>query len=222
MKLPGRIASRAGARCAALALWCAAAAADPLDEALALVLAESPQIARAEADVQAAEDARGWTVTINAGYQAREYLSADTSGLQGGKSGPNAGLTLRIPLFDNRHEIEATKARAAVAVSRDQVLREFVQAAADLKALAEQQRAEAETAALKLDKLNYFSEQEKAGLIEAPALWPHAEAAKQAEQAARRAALAVDVALETTARKYGGEQWKILRRLLAGYAKPTR
>jgi hypothetical protein len=212
---------RAGARCVALTLvLCGPAGADPLDDAIALVLAESPQIAQAETALNTIDEQHDWSAVVNVGYQAREFLTGGSGTLEGGQAGPNAGITVRIPLFDTKRQVEAMKAQAAIAVTRDQVLREFVQAAAELRALADQQAAVAEMAALQVDKLRYFDEQEKAAQIEAAALWPHTEGAKTAEHAARRAALAFDVALETTARKYGGDRWKKLRGLLAGYAKP--
>jgi outer membrane protein TolC len=208
---------RAGAL--ALALWASGAGADPLDEAIGLVLAESPQIAQAETALSAIDEQHDWSAVVNVGYQAREFLSGGSGTLEGGQAGPNAGITVRIPLFDTKRQVEAMKARAAISVTRDQVLREFVQAAAELRTLADQQAATTETAELLRDKLKYYDEQEKAAQIDAAALWPQAEAAKSAEQAARKAALAFALALETTARKYGGDQWKKLKALLAGYAK---
>lgn len=192
--------------------------ADPLDEAIALVLAESPQIAQAETALEAVNTGHDWTATVNVGYQTRQFLTSGSGSLEGGQAGPNVGLTVRIPLFDTRQEQEAMKARASIAVTRDAALREFVQAAAELRLLALQQDAAEETMALQTDKLRYFDKQEKAGVIEPAALWPYAEAAKLAEQAANRAALAYAAALETTARKYGGDEWIRLKSLLIRYS----
>jgi outer membrane protein TolC len=221
------IAIAAGARCVALALalsgLSAPAGAEPLDEAISLVLAESPVIAKAETDLAAIGEQHDWTARVNIGYQAREFLSTSgDSTLTGSAGGPNAGIQVFIPLFDKRREIEGMKARASIAVTRDAVLREFVQAAAELRALAEQHAAAIENAELARDRLKYFSEAEKAGQIEPAALWPHAEAAKGAEQAARKSALAFETALDTTARKYGGDQWKKLKALLAEHAKSRK
>ena len=79
-----------------------------------------------------------------------------------------------------------------------------------------------ELSELAADRLLYFRQSVEQGIHDADVLWPQAEAAKKAEQASTIAQAEYRMALETTARRFGAEQWKQLQDLLAGHVKQSR
>jgi len=195
-------------------LWVLAAQAAPLDDALALVLAESAALAEKQAEATAIAQQSEWVSKAKLGYN-RLATSTDGSGL-------NAGFTVEIPLFSRKREIEAARARQAVAQERQQLVSAFLGEVAELTELEAKRSEAAEMAAFYRDRLEYFKQAVAEGRVESDTLWSDAEKAKKAEHDARQGEIKLAAALEESARRYGGHEWKRLRALLAVHVKPTR
>jgi len=197
----------------ALLLLPVLAAAAPLDDAVALVLEAHPVLAAERAVLEAQTHQRDWNadVTLSWTQQGTEF---------GGAGGPNAGIRLRIPLFDRSHEIKAATARSAWQNSRDTVLRSFLAEVEKLTEQAAEVRATDAMRAFHKDLLEYRKKQVDEGLAEANTLWDVAANVQQAEHEYRKARTKLEAMLESVARQYGGEQWKTLQALLAEHVKP--
>jgi len=185
-----------------------------LDEALILVTNASPVIAEQELVAQSISRQSNWSSKVRVGYSLK---STDTDA-----AGLNAGLTVEIPLFSRKREIEAAKARHALVKSRDQLQREFLSDVAKLQELEAQQAEAAEMQAFYRDRLTYFRKAVEEGRVESDTLWSDAEKAKKAEHDHHQGAVKLEAALEETARKYGGGEWKRLQALLAAHVKPSK
>ena len=64
------------------------------------------------------------------------------------------------------------------------------------------------------DRVEYWKQAVKQGRAEQDKLWPEAEAWKRVEHTYRQLRASLDMAIETTARRFGGEEWSRLRDLL--------
>lgn len=192
----------------------ALANAAPLDDAVTLVLEAHPVLAAERAAMQAQTRQRNWNADVTLSWTQRgtEF---------GGEGGSNAGIRLRIPLFDRTHELESADARSAWQESRDTVLRRFLAEVETLVALAAEAREADTMRAFRKDRLEYRKKQVDEGLAEADSLWAVAERLKQAEHEYSKARTKLEAMLESVARQYGGEQWKRLRALLAARAKQS-
>jgi Outer membrane efflux protein len=188
-----------------------AAPADPLGEAVALVLQSNPVLTTQEASVAEAARQRGWSSAINLGWTERgtEY---------GGVAGANAGVSVRIPIFDRTHELKLAEAQLRAAQTRDTVLAAFL---ADVRAVKEVAAKASELDDLRhlcRDRTEFWKQAVKEGRAEQEKLWPEAEQWRRAEHAYRQARLSLETTRETTARRFGGEQWLKLRDLLVEIA----
>lgn len=199
---------------ALLLLSPALVAAESLDEAIELVMQVNPEITAQQAEVTAIGRQSSWSSRVRLGY-SYGATSDEAAGL-------NAGVTVEIPLFSRKREIEAAKAHSAVAQTRDKVLNAFLSDVATLAGL-EAKRAEAEEmAAFYRDRLKYFRQAVEEGRVESDTLWADAEKAKKAEHDHRQGAIALAAALTESARRFGGTEWKRLRALLAAYLKQAQ
>ena len=136
--------------------------------------------------------------------------------------GLNAGLSVEIPLWSRKAELENAKARARVSATADQVRRDLLDAVAKLEELEAKRAEGVEMATFYKDRLAYFKKAEEAGRIEPDMLWGDAEKAKKAEHDAAQAQVRLAAVLEETARKFGGDEWSRLSVLLAAHAKRSR
>jgi hypothetical protein len=188
-------------------LWSFPALSSSLDDAIILVLKANPVLAAQEASVAEAARQRSWSSAATLGWTERgtEY---------GGAAGPNAGVTIRIPLFDRTPELKLAQAQAEAARNRDAVLTSFLADVRLLKELAGKVTEADDLRRLHRDRIEYWKQAVKQGRAEQDKLWPEAEAWKRAEHAYRQLRASLDMAIETTARRFGGEEWSRLRDLL--------
>lgn len=161
-------------------------------------------LAAHEASVVETARQRRWTSGATLGWTERgtEY---------GGAAGINAGVIIRIPLFDRSHELKLAQAHVEAARSRDAVLTAFL---ADVRALRELAGKIAEADDLRKlhrDRAEYWKQAVKQGRAEQDKLWPEAEQWRRAEHAYRQACANIEIAYDTTARRFGGEEWSRLR-----------
>lgn len=190
-------------------------AAAELDDAVALVLAAHPVLIAERGQLEAASRQHDWKTDVTLSWTRRgtDY---------GGVSGANAGIRLSIPLFDRSRELRMAKARAAESQAEEQVRDAFLADVATLRATAANVRELETLRDLQRDQLQYRRKRVEQGLANADTLWPEAEKMQKADNDYRRELEALDAALDTMARKYGGDEWKRLRDLLAGLTKPGR
>ena len=199
----------------AVALLASPAFADPLDDAVALVLAAHPVLV-AERGVRSAEARqRDWKTDLNLSWtqQGTEY---------GGTSGPNLGVRMSIPLFDRSREQREAKAAADLRKSEQTVLEAFLADVARLGEAAAKVRERERMRAFYRDRLEYRSEQVDEGMAEAGTLWAEAEQVQTADLDFRRESESLAAALEAAARRHGGEEWMRLRDLLAEITNSRR
>lgn len=187
------------------------AQAAPLDDALALVLAESAALTEKQAEAAVIAQQSEWVSKARLGYN-RLSTSTDASGL-------NAGFTVEIPLFSRKREIEASRARQAVAQERQQLVSTFLGEVAELTELEAKRAEAAEMSAFYRDRLEYFKQAVTEGRVESDTLWADAEKAKKAEHDTRQGEVKLAAALEESARRYGGQEWKRLQALLVAHVR---
>ncbi|HJX17179.1 MAG TPA: TolC family protein [Acidiferrobacterales bacterium] len=174
---------------------------------MALVLQFNPVLAAQEASVAETARQRSWSSAATLGWTERgtEY---------GGAAGPNAGVSVRIPLFDRTNDLKLAQAQSEAARQRDAVLTAFL---ADVRMLRDLSGKVAEADDLRRlhrDRAEYWKQAVKEGRAEQDKLWPEAEAWKRAEHAHRQLRASLDTAIEITARRFGGEEWLRLQDLL--------
>lgn len=188
-------------------MWSFSVLASALDDAIALVLKANPVLAAQEASVAEAARQRSWSSAATLGWTERgtEY---------GGAAGPNAGVSIRIPLFDRTNELKLAQAQAEAMRNRDAVLTAFLADVRMLKELAGKVAEADDLRRLHRDRTEYWKQAVKQGRAEQDKLWPEAEAWKRAEHTYRQLRANLDMAIETTARRFGGEEWSRLRDLL--------
>jgi Outer membrane efflux protein len=188
-------------------LWSLQSLGNALDEAIALVLKSNPVLAAQEASVAETSRQRSWSSAATLGWTERgtDY---------GGAAGPNAGISVRIPLFDRAPELKLAQAQTEAARQRDAVLAAFLADVRMLKELAGKVTEADDLRRLHRDRAAYWKQAAKEGRAEQDKLWPEAEAWKRAEHAHRQLRANLDTAIETTARRFGGEEWMRLRDLL--------
>ena len=178
-----------------------------LDDAIALVLKANPVLAAQEASVAETARQRSWASSATLGWTERgtEY---------GGVAGPNAGISVRIPLFDRTNKLNLARALAEAERNRDAVLTAFLADVRMLKELTGKVVEADDLRRLHRDRAAYWKQAVKEGRAEQDKLWPEAEAWKRAEHAYRQLRANLETAVETTARRFGGEEWSRLRDLL--------
>ncbi|MET0084823.1 MAG: hypothetical protein ABW079_17610, partial [Sedimenticola sp.] len=138
-----------------------------------LVLRTDTIIATREEEARALAKQSDWSGKVRLGYS---HLSTRDEA-----QGLNAGVTVEIPLFSRKREIEAARSRRAVAESRQKVRSGFLSEAAKLDELEAKRFEAEEMAAFYSDRLAYFRKAVEEGRIESDTLWSDAEKAKKAE-----------------------------------------
>jgi len=189
--------------------------ADPLDDAVALVRAAHPALEAAQAEYRAVREQPDWSADVTLGWTEKGTV-------QGGASGANAGIRVTIPLVGGEGDVETAKARESLAKARERVVSDFLDAAKRLRTKAAEVNTLEERRDFERDRLEYFKKRVDEGLADSPKLWPVADAVRDAEGNYREARAAFDTMLTHTARRYGGDQWKRLRALLAAHANRTQ
>lgn len=193
---------------AAALLWSFPSDGSALDDAITLVLSAHPVLIAQELSVAETARQRSWSSAVAVGWTERgtEY---------GGAAGPNAGFSVRIPLFDRTNELKLAQAQAQVAQTRDAVLTAFLADVRMLKELTGKVAEADDLRRLHRDRAEYWKQAVKEGRAEQDKLWPEAEQWRRAEHAYLLARANLETARETTARRFGGDQWTRLRDLLA-------
>lgn len=185
--------------------------AAPLDDALDLVVNQNAAISARQAEACALAKQSPWTSEVRLGYQAQ--------GTREQAAGLDAGISVKIPLFDRKQEIDAARARYQLRQAQQELRGEFINAVGKLVELAGALPAAAETCAFTRDRLDYVRQAVDEGREEADALWPVAGNVREAEQTLTAAKQRYCVQFENLARTYGGERWTTLRDLLAAHVR---
>ena len=196
-----------------LLLGAAPITAAPLDEALLLARQQSAEVTARKMEARAVARQSTWTSEVRLAYNAQS-TEAQAGGL-------DAGLSVRIPLFDRKQALAAVRARAQLAEAEQALRTRFVVAVADLIERAGRVAGSAGTVAFNQDRLAYARQAVAEGRAGADSLWAVAREVREAQQQAAEAERAYRVQLETLARSYGGKQWTTLQALLAAHVKRT-
>ena len=185
--------------------------AAPLDDIIALALDQSAELTARRVEAQAISRQSGW--------QSELRLAANARSTREQAAGLDAGVTLTIPLFDRRQELEAAQARYQVAVLSQDLRQRLT---ADIATLVEQAGKVVDAtdlAAFQRDRLAYAKQAVAEGRETADSLWSVAKAVRDAMQAAVAAEQTYAMQLETLARTWGGGEWTRLRDLLAAHVR---
>lgn len=199
--------ARAVAALVVLSLALPATAGEPLRDAIRLVMHSHPVLRAEEAHLRELSRASDWSTEVNLGWTRRGTR-------EGGAAGPNAGVQVSIPLFDRSHERKVASERAAVAEKRQQIRSQFLKAVRGLRELAARVESAETKREFAEDRVEYRRKQVDQGAAKASELWPAAERLTKAEQALQKAKDQLEIRKETVARRYGGDEWKQLKRLL--------
>lgn len=202
---------RGGAVLGALLISSTLKAGD-LDEAVNLVLNAHPVVEAAE--LQFAEISRksAWSMNVNVGWSERGTI-------EGGAAGANAGVQVNIPLFDRSHQREIARERIQLHTHRQQVHGAFLEAVRSLRADAAALESARTQKDFARDRLQYGRKQVDEGLASPDTLWPLAETLHRAELDYESKNDALEIHLDTVSRRYGGDQWQILRGRLDAHLK---
>lgn len=187
------------------------AAADPLDEALRLVLEHHPEMQAREAEFRELRSASRWSADL-------ELSLTEGRTEYGTQGGHRAGVTVSIPLAGSDHDAKRARARREWETAQDAMRTAFLAEVTELRMAKEQVEAARERRDYWRDRLEYQQESVEAGVREPDELWTQADRLQQAEHELRRALAAWEAALEEVARGYGGQEWQQLRTLLAEIA----
>lgn len=196
---------------ALLLLGAGAATADPMDEALSLVMTHHPEMQAREAEFRTVRAAPGWAADL------RLSLTEGPTDF-GSSGGARAVISLNIPLGGNEQERAFARARRELATARATMRRSFLNDVQVLKTRAEAVEIRLERRDFWRDQLDYYREGVEAGTHEPEQLWRLAESLQKAEHGYRTALVDFDTEIERVARDYGGEAWQQLRRLLVEIA----
>ena len=185
--------------------------AGPLEDALDLVLSKSAAVSAKQHESEAISQQSTWSSEVRLAYHLQN--TQETA------SGIDAGVTVKIPLFDRSKKIKAARARYQLAETRQTLRNAVVVAAAQLVELAVKQADASEAAEFQRDKLEYYKRAVDEGREEAEVLWQVAKSVRDAQQKMLAAVQTFDTELEKIARTYGGETWIRLQDLLAEYVR---
>ncbi len=180
---------------------------DLIDEMLHLVAQHHPTLVAEHALMQAQRRQHRWTAQARVTY-ADQATTAEAGGV-------NTSITVAIPLFDRRHELARAKAKQQTAGVLQRVRHDFLTALSALCTAAANVRELDNQRAFYRDRLTYQQQRVDEGLADAVTLWQYVDKAQQAEHDYQRKKGELSATLTTTAREFGGTQWKNLQALLA-------
>jgi len=194
-------------------------AADVLDDALEIVLANSPTIAgkRGLVDIEKRKHIWDSKVTLGARY-AQKQTSETASGLDG-----QGRIEFSIPLFDDGGKGKSiAEEKANVAAESHRVAKEFFDAVRDLQLFDGKVSVAEFDVGTAYDELRYFKAASDAAVFDSAGLWTYVKAAKDAEKAEFSAKLEYKTKLRNTARLYGGTQRTELEALINQHVASQR
>ncbi|MBK1735761.1 hypothetical protein CKO15_10820 [Halorhodospira abdelmalekii] len=185
--------------------------AQPLDEALRLVMRVDAQVTARADELRAIEEQPRWSsdLSLSLSRGESEFGASDSS---------RAMLSVTIPLVGAGREREQAAARHALAAEEAGVREAFLSAVQELRVTALEVEAAAERRALYHDRLEYYREAVEAGIATPETLWREAEQLQEAEHRYRQAVARLDGRREEVARRFGGNQWKQLQDWLVAIA----
>ena len=198
----------------------AAANAEPIDDALTIVTSNSASINSKHSELKISRDSHNWTSEVRFSYNLRNNTTTanDTGNLTTDSQGFNGQLVVKIPLFHDETQNKIDRANAALALEQEKVLVSFLASVKSLLITHQTHKAADSDYRLKRDKLEYYKQSLKEGLLASPAeLWEFADAAKTSENTAFSAKVAYQTELKTVSRQYGGNQWQELEQLLVAH-----
>jgi hypothetical protein len=215
------------------ALFSATVSAAPLDDAIAIVLAESARVAEKESALYWEEKEPAWKTRLRF---SSAYSEKETQEYAGGFDS-KAQLVVEIPLFSTEKRRNVATARERVRVEEESTIGKFLKSVSDLVMTQRRIETARQLHQLKLDKLSYFKRaddecrqlqaeappgKKPECVIQSHQLWPYAEEAKTAENEIFLALESYQAELEAVSRQYGGARWSELKRLLDLHAKSGR
>lgn len=176
---------------------------DVLDEAIKIVVDNSPSLQGQDALLGIAERKKVWTSKLSLGAN---YAQADTLDNASGTD-LRARLQFEIPLFDDGGKGKSVaEAKTALAVEKDRVIGAFLQKVTNIVILERKIRTAAQDYELAQQRLEYYQKAQEKGVVEGIQLWQQVEAVNTAQNTIFLAKESYSASVSETARQYGGLQ----------------
>ena len=186
--------------------------AGPLEDALALVMSKSAELGAKQHEAEAISQQSTWSSEVRFAYSLQQT--------QESASGIDAGVTVKIPLFDRSKAIKVAQARYPARRSPT-VTAKRTRGGCRHDSLSWQsnRRMPVKRHEFQRDRLEYYKKAVDEGREEAAVLWQVAKSVRDARQTMLATAQTLSSELEKIARTYGGEKWMTLQDLLAEYVR---
>lgn len=158
---------------------------------------------------------KNWDAYVTTGYSV-------TDTFESGEAGPNAALSVKVPLFDRSHKLKVSTARRLLVREVNAVRNDFL---GDLEQVCSQAARVADIGVLRhfyRDRLKYRQQRVDEGLDEADVLWKEAEKVQLTENEWLGVRSKLSSMQLTTAREYGGTKWNRLQAILVEITNSNR
>jgi len=192
------------------------AQADVLDDALKIVVDNSPSLQGQEVILGVAERKQIWTSKLQLGAN---YAQADTLDSASGTD-LRARLTFEVPLFDDGGKGKSVaEQKQQLAVEKDRVIGSFLQKLTAISMLERKLRIANQNYELSQTRYEYFKQAQQKGVIEGSQLWQQVESVNDSQNAVFLANQEYEVNVIEVSRQYGGQQHVELAGLVKQYVQ---
>jgi hypothetical protein len=195
------------------------AQADVLDDAIKIVVDNSPSLQGNDVILGVAERKKVWTSKLQLGAL---YGQSDTIESTSGTD-LRARLTFEVPLFDDGGKGKSVaEQKLQIAVEKDRVIGSFLQKVTTITMLERKTRIAEQDYQLAQTKYEYFKQAQEKGVVEGSQLWQQVEAVNTSQNAVFLSTQEYEANLTEVARQYGGVQYIELKALISQYAKKSQ
>lgn len=190
--------------------------ADALDDAIKIVVDNSPSLQGNEVILGVTERKKVWSSKLQLGAL---YGQSDTIESTSGTD-LRARLSFEVPLFDDGGKGKSVaEQKLQLAVEKDRVIGSFLTKVTTVTMLERKVRIAEQDYRLAQTKYEYFQQAQEKGVIEGSQLWQQVEGVNTAQNAVFLAMQEYEATITEVARQYGGTQHIELKGLIDQYAK---
>lgn len=190
--------------------------ADVLDDAIKIVVDNSPSLAGNDVILGVTERKKVWSSKLQLGAL---YGQSDTLETTSGTD-LRARLSFEVPLFDDGGKGKSVaEQKLQIAVEKDRVIGSFLTKVTAITILERKVRIAEQDYRLAQTKYEYFQQAQEKGVIEGSQLWQQVEGVSTAQNAIFLASQEYEANVTEVARQYGGTQHIELKGLINQYAR---
>jgi len=195
------------------------ASADVLDDAIKIVVDNSPSLQGNDVILGVAERKKVWTSKLQLGAL---YGQSDTIESTSGTD-LRARLSFEVPLFDDGGKGKSVaEQKLQIAVEKDRVIGSFLQKVTTITMLERKTRIAQQDYELAQTKYEYFKQAQEKGVVEGSQLWQQVEAVNTSQNAVFLSTQEYESNIIEVSRQYGGQQHVELKGLINQYAKKAQ